>query len=215
MRRSSLSELGWQKKKLIGHVWVLTRESFLNQRTSSPRRIRTIHSSRSRNRTEDRLFLSTRSRPNAMTAKKKTFWEYTHAQQRQIPLEWDQLTGNASGERRQIQLGGKYKSIRNENGWQELECTWRDTGWWIENCHKRNHNKIADFEQKTVSWIFWRGLHRHFKNFTFHFFSKSFLRKKILYQTLQFNLSRNFICGDRQMDKHALPGIEHRVTHLF
>ena len=75
------------------------------------------------------FFLSTRSRPNAMTAKNKTFWESTHAQQRQIPLEWDQLTGNASGEHRQIQLGGKYKSIRNENGWQELECTWRDTGW--------------------------------------------------------------------------------------
>ena len=140
--------------------------------------------------------------------RRKPFWESTHAQKRQIPLEWDQLTGNASGEHRQIQLGGKYKSIRNENGWQELECTWRDTGWWIENCHKRNHNKIADFKQKTVTWIFWRGLHRHFKNFTFHFFSKSFLRKKILYQTLQFNLSRNFICGDRQMDKHALPGIE-------
>ena len=121
-------------KKLIGHVCVYTREKVLNQRTSSPRRIKTIHSSRSSNRTEDRLFLSIRSRPNAMTAKNKTFWESTHAQQRQIPLEWDQLTGNASGEHRQIQLGGKYKSIRNENGWQELECTWRDIGWDPQNC---------------------------------------------------------------------------------
>ena len=125
-----------------------------------------------------------------MTAKNKTFWEFTHAQQRQIPLEWDQLTGNASGEHRQIQLGGKYKSIRNENGWQELECTRWDTGWErMVKTTTKEPTKLPILNKKHQVEFFGGGFHRHFKD-KFHFISKTFLRKKILYQTLQFNLSQ-------------------------
>ena len=49
--------------------------------------------------------------------------------------------------------------------------------------------KLPILNKKHQVEFFGGGFHRHFKD-KFHFISKTFLRKKILYQTLQFNLSQ-------------------------
>ena len=114
-----------------------------------------------------RLFLSTRSMPKCNDCKEQNLSGIYTCPAEANPMEWDQLTGNASGEHRQIQLGGKYKSIRNENGWQELECTWRDTGWErMVKTGTKEHTKLPILNKKHQVEFFGGGFHRQI---SFHF----------------------------------------------